>query len=80
MTLVTSSLSPVEADLRLLSENLIQLVGTRHPILSLAAAVLELGKAGATGNCPDLAATKGRRDYPPSPTISRDYRNDSRRI
>jgi all-trans-nonaprenyl-diphosphate synthase len=37
MTLVTSLFSPVEADLRLLSENLIQLVGTRHPILSLAA-------------------------------------------
>ena len=37
MTLVTSLFSPVEADLRLLSENLIQLVGTRHPILSAAA-------------------------------------------
>ena len=37
MTSVTSLFSPVEADLRLLSENLIQLVGTRHPILSLAA-------------------------------------------
>lgn len=37
MTSATSLFSPVEADLRLLSENLIQLVGTRHPILSLAA-------------------------------------------
>lgn len=37
MTLATSLLSPVEADLRLLSENLVQLVGKRHPILSLAA-------------------------------------------
>lgn len=37
MTSVTSLFSPVEADLRMLTENLIQLVGTRHPILSLAA-------------------------------------------
>lgn len=37
MTSATSLFSPVEADLRLLTENLIQLVGTRHPILSLAA-------------------------------------------
>lgn len=37
MTLATSLFFPVEADLRLLSENLVQLVGTRHPILSLAA-------------------------------------------
>ena len=37
MTLATSLFSPVEADLRLLSENLIQLVGTRHPILCAAA-------------------------------------------
>lgn len=37
MTSATSLFSPVEADLRLLSENLIQLVGTRHPILSAAA-------------------------------------------
>jgi all-trans-nonaprenyl-diphosphate synthase len=40
MTLATSLFSPVEADLRLLSENLIQLVGTRHPILSAAAEYL----------------------------------------
>ena len=42
MTSATSLFSPVEADLRLLSENLIQLVGTKfvgksHPILSAAA-------------------------------------------
>lgn len=37
MTSVTSLFSPIEADLRLLSENLIQLVGKRHPILSAAA-------------------------------------------
>jgi len=37
MTSVTSLFSPIEADLRLLSQNLIQLVGTRHPILSAAA-------------------------------------------
>ncbi len=37
MTSATSLFSPIEADLRLLSENLIQLVGTRHPILSAAA-------------------------------------------
>jgi len=40
MTSATSLFSPVEADLRLLSENLIQLVGTRHPILSAAAEYL----------------------------------------
>lgn len=32
MTSATSLFSPVEADLRLLSENLIKLVGTHHPI------------------------------------------------
>lgn len=37
MTSTTSLFSPVEADLRLLSENLKQLVGNRHPILSAAA-------------------------------------------
>ncbi|MBV9384867.1 MAG: solanesyl diphosphate synthase [Chroococcidiopsidaceae cyanobacterium CP_BM_ER_R8_30] len=37
MTSVTSLFSPIEADLRLLSQNLIDLVGTRHPILSAAA-------------------------------------------
>lgn len=37
MTSTTSLFSPVEADLSLLSENLIQLVGKRHPILSAAA-------------------------------------------
>ncbi|MBV8887039.1 MAG: solanesyl diphosphate synthase [Chroococcidiopsidaceae cyanobacterium CP_BM_RX_35] len=37
MTSVTSLFSPIEADLRLLSKNLIDLVGTRHPILSAAA-------------------------------------------
>ena len=37
MTSATSLFSPIEADLRLLSENLIQLVGKRHPILSAAA-------------------------------------------
>ena len=37
MTSTTSLFSPVEADLRLLSENLKQLVGKRHPILSAAA-------------------------------------------
>lgn len=36
MTSTTSLFSPVEADLRLLSENLKQLVGNRHPILSAA--------------------------------------------
>lgn len=40
MTSATSLFSPVEADLRLLSENLIELVGTRHPILSAAAEYL----------------------------------------
>ena len=37
MTSTTSLFSPVETDLRLLSENLKQLVGKRHPILSAAA-------------------------------------------
>lgn len=37
MTSATSLFSPVEADLRLLSENLIKLVGTRHPIFYEAA-------------------------------------------
>lgn len=37
MTSATSLFSPVEADLRLLTENLIELVGNRHPILSAAA-------------------------------------------
>lgn len=37
MTSTTSLFSPVEADLSLLSENLKQLVGKRHPILSAAA-------------------------------------------
>lgn len=37
MTSTTSLFSPVEPDLRLLSENLKQLVGKRHPILSAAA-------------------------------------------
>lgn len=37
MTSATSLFSPVEADLRILSENLIQLVGTRHPKLYAAA-------------------------------------------
>lgn len=37
MTSATSLFFPVEADLRLLSENLIELVGNSHPILSLAA-------------------------------------------
>jgi len=37
MTSATSLFSPIEADLCLLSENLIQLVGKRHPILSAAA-------------------------------------------
>lgn len=37
MTSVTSLFAPIEADLRLLSQNLINLVGTRHPILSAAA-------------------------------------------
>lgn len=37
MTSATSLFSPVEVDLRLLSENLKQLVGNRHPILSAAA-------------------------------------------
>ena len=40
MTSATSLFFPVEADLRLLSENLIELVGTRHPILSAAAEYL----------------------------------------
>ena len=40
MTSATSLFSPVEADLRLLSENLIRLVGTSHPILSAAAEYL----------------------------------------
>jgi all-trans-nonaprenyl-diphosphate synthase len=40
MTSATSLFSPVEADLRILSENLIELVGTRHPILSAAAEYL----------------------------------------
>ena len=40
MTSATSLFSPVEADLRLLSENLIELVGARHPILSAAAEYL----------------------------------------
>jgi len=37
MTSATSLFSPVEADLRLLAENLKQLVGARHPILYAAA-------------------------------------------
>jgi all-trans-nonaprenyl-diphosphate synthase len=37
MTSATSLFSPVEADLRLLSDNLKQLVGARHPILYAAA-------------------------------------------
>lgn len=37
MTSAISPFSPVEVDLRLLSENLKQLVGNRHPILSAAA-------------------------------------------
>jgi all-trans-nonaprenyl-diphosphate synthase len=37
MTSATSLFSPVEVDLRLLSDNLKQLVGKRHPILSAAA-------------------------------------------
>jgi all-trans-nonaprenyl-diphosphate synthase len=37
MTSVASLLAPVEADLRLLADNLKSLVGTRHPILSAAA-------------------------------------------
>lgn len=37
MTSATSLFSPVEVDLRLLSENLTQLVGNSHPILSAAA-------------------------------------------
>ncbi len=37
MTLATSFFSPVEADLQLLANNLKQLVGVRHPILSAAA-------------------------------------------
>lgn len=37
MTSATSLFSPVEADLRILSESLKQLVGDRHPILSAAA-------------------------------------------
>lgn len=37
MTSATSLFSPVEADLRLLSENLIKLVGTHHPIFFEAA-------------------------------------------
>lgn len=37
MTSATSLFSPVEADLRLLTENLKQLIGARHPILFAAA-------------------------------------------
>src|SRR4028119_481036 len=37
MTSVTSLFAPVEADLRILTENLKNLVGARHPILSAAA-------------------------------------------
>jgi all-trans-nonaprenyl-diphosphate synthase len=37
MTSATSLFSPIEADLRLLTENLKQLVGVRHPILYAAA-------------------------------------------
>jgi all-trans-nonaprenyl-diphosphate synthase len=37
MTLASSPFSPVEADLRLLTDNLIQLVGNDHPILCAAA-------------------------------------------
>lgn len=37
MTLATSLFTPVEADLRLLADNLKQLVGNRHPILFMAA-------------------------------------------
>lgn len=37
MTSTTSLLAPVEADLALLTENLKQLIGVRHPILSAAA-------------------------------------------
>ncbi|MDB9350093.1 solanesyl diphosphate synthase [Nodularia spumigena] len=37
MTSATSLFTPVEADLRLLAENLKQLVGNRHPILFMAA-------------------------------------------
>lgn len=37
MTSATSLFSPIEADLRLLTENLKQLVGARHPILYAAA-------------------------------------------
>jgi all-trans-nonaprenyl-diphosphate synthase len=40
MTSATSLFSPVEADLRLLTENLKQLVGARHPILGAAAEYL----------------------------------------
>ena len=40
MTSATSLFSPVEADLRLLTENLKQLVGARHPILYAAAEYL----------------------------------------
>lgn len=40
MTSVTSLLAPVEADLRVLTENLKQLVGARHPILYAAAEYL----------------------------------------
>lgn len=40
MTSTTSLFSPVEADLRLLTENLKQLVGARHPILFAAAEYL----------------------------------------
>jgi all-trans-nonaprenyl-diphosphate synthase len=37
MTSVTSLFAPVEADLRLLTENLKKLVGARHPVLKIAA-------------------------------------------
>ena len=50
MTSATSLFSPVEADLRLLSENLIELIGTRHPILFAAAEYL-FGAGGAMINC-----------------------------
>ncbi len=45
MTSVTSLFSPIEADLRLLTDNLKKLVGARHPILYAAAEHL----FGATG-------------------------------
>lgn len=37
MTPATSLFTPVEADLRILADNLKQLVGNRHPILFAAA-------------------------------------------